>query len=241
MELTKEQIEEIVKDTDKGKELLKQYMEEGLVQAHNEELSQEYMEENDLIPVDRLIDIKTKLDKAQEDETPFLAINEDKLHVIGDPNRIQRKKFEYDLKFRFPKDIECDGKIVGNYKIVTRHYKNVTINPQNDLRIVEAIIQIEPFFRDAKEGQVTDYTPEDLRNVVTSMSQEVITGMYNIVAGMLDIKPELTKYMIPFSMIEVFEQLIVDFPEVFNEADAFFGISSAEAMTRPENPTTSLT
>lgn len=206
MELTKEQIELIANDTDEGKALLKQYM-----------------EENDIIPVDDIVAIKDKLDTAQEDETPYIAINEDKLHVIGDPNKTERKAFEYDLKFRFPKDIESDGEIVGNYKIVTRHYKNVTIKPRNDLRIVEAILAIQPFFRDVQESQVVDYSENDLRKLITNMSDDVISGMYKIVAAMLDLNPAVAEYMMPHSMLEVFSQLIQDFPEVFNESDAFFG------------------
>lgn len=210
MTLTKDQIDEIVKDTDEGKEILRQYM-----------------EQNDIIPVDDLVGIKDKLDEAQEDETPYLAINDDKMYVIGDPNKTEHKAFDYTLKFRFPKDIESDGEIVGNYKIVTRHYKNVTIKPKNDLKIVDAIMSIEPFFRKITEDGVGEYTEEEMRSVLSSMSDDVISGMYNVVAAVLDLNPSIAEYMMPYSMLDALGQMINDFPEVFNESDAFFGWSSA--------------
>lgn len=206
MELTKEQIDEITKDTPEGKAIL-----------------QQYMEENDIIPVERLTEIKDRLDEAQEDDTPYLVVNDDKLHVIGDPNKTERKAFEYTLKFRFPKDIESDGEIVGNHKIVTRTYRNVTIKPRNDLRIVDAIMGIQPFIRKVAGHTVSDFTEEEMKEIVTGMTDDIVLNIFKIVAAVVDIKDELVPYMMPLPALDVFASIVHDFPEVFNETDAFFG------------------
>lgn len=180
------------------------------------------------ISQNQLLDISKKLRAVEEEETPFSIINDDQVKVIGDPNLTKQKISDYTVKFRLPISL-FDGKpegaqLVGPYYVIETVYENITITPRNDLKIVDSIMKIMPFFKKLNEnGDVEDYTDQELLSVFAYAGDEVMLSIYNLVATFLDIDDTLGEYMKPFSVITTLAQIIENHPEVFNEADAFFG------------------
>ena len=177
-----------------------------------------------------LTDIKKKLEEAQNDDTPYTLVTDDEIMVVGDPNKTEVKTHDYTVKFRFPESLldsvphDPDVKIVCGQFITDIEFKDVSVIPRNDLKIVGGIAQFLPFFYEITEdGNLEDRTTEELAQIVINMSDEVMDGIYNIVAAFLDIDNELKDRMLATSVLETLGDLIHDFPQVFNEADGFFG------------------
>lgn len=185
------------------------------------------MEQHTMTPQD-LLAIGEKLKKTNEDTTPFAVVKEEKISVIGDANKTQVKSNDYEIKFRIPKDgleqIPAGAREVGPYYVFTIKYENVTITPRNDLRIVDAIMKIVPFFNKLKEdGSMESLTNEEILSVYVGAGEEVHLAVYNLVATFLGIDDMMGEYMLPFSVISALNRIIDTHPEIFNEADVFFG------------------
>lgn len=176
-----------------------------------------------------LLRIKEEMNKAQEDTTPFLAIKDENVSVIGDANKTEPKSYDYTVRFRFPKEFadKFEGSIereVGNYIIVGVEYKDVRITPRRDMEILSSIMEMIPFFNKLNDnGSVEDMTDEDYALIVMSVPREAEDAMYKFVESVLDIDDDLGQYMLATSVFEHVAYFIKDFPEVFNEADVFFG------------------
>lgn len=92
------------------------------------------------------------------------------------------------------------------------------------MKIVDAIFKILPFFSKLKEdGNIEDLTREELLSTFAYAKEDIHLAMYNLVATFLGIDDHLGSHMLPFSVIGALSQLIDTHPEIFNEADVFFG------------------
>lgn len=185
------------------------------------------MTEERLTPAD-LLNINKKLKKIDNDDTPFAVVKDEEISVVGDANKTQIKKNDYTLKFRVPISLFTEkpkeAQIVGASYVFTVDFPDVTINPRSDLIIVDAIMKITPFFKKLKEnGDVEDFTDEELISVFAYAGDEVHLAIYNLVATFLQVNDDIAPYMLPFSVIGALSEIIENHPEVFNEADAFFG------------------
>ena len=172
--------------------------------------------------------VNNQLKKTNEDETPFLISKDEELIVVGDANKTEIKKDDYNIKFRMPKsefDVKPEGaKEIGNYYVFSLVFDGITITPRSDLKIVDAIFKILPFFNKLKEdGNIEDLSREELLSIFANAKEEVHLAMYNLVATFLGIDDHLGAHMLPFSVVGALSQLIDNHPEIFNEADVFFG------------------
>lgn len=96
--------------------------------------------------------IKDSLEKAREDETPFAVHgNDGSLSVIGNANKTENKKFDYQVKFRYEKDelqaIPPNAKEVGKYVTFTIDFEDIHVNPRKDLELVESAMNIYPLIK----------------------------------------------------------------------------------------------
>ncbi|MGL4695178.1 hypothetical protein [Enterococcus larvae] len=172
--------------------------------------------------------ISDKLRKTNEDETPFAVVKEQEISVIGDANKTEVKTDTYSIKFRMPMamfDEKPEGaKEVGQAYVFSVDFESVTITPRSDLKVIDAIMKIMPFFNELTDGgEVQEFTKNELISVFVSAGDEVHLAIYNLVATFLGIDDQMGEYMMPFSVIESLNKLIDNHPEVFNEADVFFG------------------
>lgn len=185
------------------------------------------MQETVMSPED-FMKIGEKIKKTNEDTTPFAVVKEGKLSVVGDANQTEVKKNDYTIKFRFPKELFPEGlekaTSVGPYYVVAVEYKGVSITPRNDVKIMDAIFKILPFFNKLKEdGGIEELSNEEILSIYAYANDEVHLAIYNLVATFLGINDQMGEYMLPFSVLTALNQIIDTHPEVFNEADVFFG------------------
>ena len=56
----------------------------------------------EMISIDQLSELKGAVEKAREDDTPYIGIKDDELHILGDPNKTEVKAADYVVHFAFP-------------------------------------------------------------------------------------------------------------------------------------------
>lgn len=172
--------------------------------------------------------VNTQLEAAQEDDTPFLVVTDDEMTVAGDPNKTGNKKHSYEITFRYPASMKSrfkDGyREEGPFIYVPVTFDEITLTPRDDIEVVRAIVAMQPFVKKMQEnGNVDEYTEEEQAEVIRYFSKDVEDAFYNLVKVFLGVPSDMVDYMQLDSVINTVCQLITDFPEVFNEADAFFG------------------
>ncbi|MBL1226523.1 hypothetical protein [Enterococcus sp. BWR-S5] len=185
------------------------------------------MEEKGMKAADFLA-ISNKLKKTNEDDTPFAIVKDQEVSVIGDANKTEVKTGDYSVKFRVPQsqfEQKPEGaKEVGMYYVFSVAFDGVMITPRSDLKIVDAIMKITPFFNKLREnGEIESLEKEELLSIFISAGDEIHLAIYNLVATFLGIDDQMGEYMLPFSVIENLNKIMENHPEVFNEADVFFG------------------
>lgn len=162
------------------------------------------------------------LDKAQESVRPFTVVKDDTLAVVGDANDTKVNKYTYEIKFKKPA-FDDEGNITGEAS-ETKTYKNVYVKPRQQTKLVKMLVMLLPYFRKVNEdGTIDKYTPFELGEIFASMDEEVYDLMYDLVSYVLDIPKEEKDYMEMVSVIGATLRFLVEFPEVVNEAESFFG------------------
>lgn len=177
-----------------------------------------------------MLDIQASMNEAHKDDTPFAVVADNGVNVIGNANKTEVKSHDYNVRFRFPKSMAegIDPKdivqTVGDYVIVNMEFTDVHIKPRNDVDINAAIVQILPYFKNMNEDlSVTDKTQEELIQLVKTVNDDIGLDIYDVVAAILDVDKSLKDYMLFTDVLEVLKRMPQDFPEVFNEAESFFG------------------
>lgn len=187
-----------------------------------------------LTPAD-VIDIGGKLDAVQDDSTPFLMTAEDgkekEVLVVGDANKTELKKRSYKIVFRFSKEelskffaqVPEDAWEKSGFYFLEVEYGDVFVTPRNNLKVVDSIMKIQPFFNRLKEdGGIEKFGSEELLSMYVAAGDQLNNAIYNIVATFLKISDELGEYMMPGSVLNTFYNILDNNPEVFNEAEVFF-------------------
>lgn len=174
-----------------------------------------------------------------ENDTPYLVVNNDELHVAGNANKTQVVKKDYIMSFLFPnewkdrfdpKDILKEG---ATHFMVEMEYPDVTITPRNHVDAITALVELEPFFNKIMDdGDVKDLTPEDIRDILRYMNEEMRTALYHAVGTILKVDKSIEDYMNILDVIMVAAFIMRDFPEAINEANALFEFSAERARSR---------
>ena len=159
-------------------------------------------------------EIDEAIDKAQESVVPFPVQTEDELSVVGDANQTELNKHDFKIEFRIPQQ--------GKYTSYTREFKGVYITPRQNVSIVKAFTTLMPFFRKPSDGGVVEYTEAEKREIATKFDQSVYDAMYDLVAVVLGIDMDLKDYMTPQSVMDATVKILLQYPEMVNEADTFF-------------------
>lgn len=166
-------------------------------------------------------DIKEGIDKAPESPVPFPVVKDDKMSVIGDANETQINKHDFKIKFRLPEGV-AEGEKVDGGVLKEIEYKDVFITPRQSGKVVSSLCRMLPFFRKIVDKGVADYTQEDIVEMLAEFGDDFVDDMYDLVAKTLKIDDALIDYMLPGSAVEATSQIIRNYPEIVNEAEAFF-------------------
>lgn len=167
-------------------------------------------------------EIKEGIDAAPESPVPFPVVKDEKMSVIGDANETQINKHDFKIVFRLPEGVS-DGEKVDGGVLKEVEYKNVFITPRQSASVISAMCKIFPYFRKIGEnGDVSGYTADEVVTLLADWDDEMIDCMYNLVGKVLRIDERLIDYMMPSSVISCVGNIVRYYPEVVNEAEAFF-------------------
>lgn len=168
--------------------------------------------------------MKEGIEAAQTDTTPFV-IPDEEITVVGDANKTEVNCHDFEITFRIPQEME-DGSVKQVAK--TREYKGVYITPRMDSQVVKMLTAVMPYFKKPNEdGTITPYTREEEREILSKFTGEIMDIMYETVGVVLKIDPVVREYMLEESVIKAALNIIIQYPETINEAETFFGSSSA--------------
>lgn len=191
----------------------------------------------EIISVDQLGELKQAIEDAREDDTPYIGIKDDELHVLGDPNKTEVKPADYVVRFAFPNTeewksrAEMNGDEIGQttedgrYFLASRKYKNVYLAPRRMSAAVTTLSQIEAFlYRIMEDGDIKDLSYEELQSMLQVMSGELSDATYELVATVLRIPYEEVEWMLPLNTMENAVKIVKNNPSAVNEADLFFDL-----------------
>lgn len=191
----------------------------------------------EIIQIDQLDELKQAIKEAEKDDTPYIGIKDDELHVLGDPNKTEIKPADYVVCFAFPNTEEWKaraeqngdeiGKTTedGRYFLCKRYFKNVYLTPRRMGAVVSALAQIESFlFKITENGEIKELNYDEMQSLLTVMNGELSDATYEVVATVLRIPYEEMEWMLPLNTIENAVKIAVNNPSAVNEADLFFDL-----------------
>lgn len=191
----------------------------------------------EMISIDQLGELKGAVEKAREDDTPYIGIKDDELHILGDPNKTEVKAADYVVHFAFPNTDEWRaransmgdeiGKTTedGRYFLSKRTYKNVYLTPRRMGAVVSALAQIESFlYKIMDNGEIKEMSYDEMVSLLTVMNGELSDATYEVVATVLRIPYDEMEWMLPANTMENAVKIARNNPSAVNEADLFFGL-----------------
>lgn len=167
----------------------------------------------DKFTINDWLDINKSLEKAREDDTPHAVLNNGNLAVVGDANKTEVKKVDYQIKFRFEEEelqaYPKNAKKVGKYIMFTIDFEDIHINPRKDMLLVESALGIYPIITaltnvvDTRNSQIeemlkqvgAEYTKDDDGQITLSQPNK-----------QLEDEIEVMKVQANIEMIHVYNQ-----------------------------------
>ena len=191
----------------------------------------------EMINVDQLGELKGAIEEARNDDTPYIGIKDDEIHVLGNPNKTEIKPADYVVRFAFPNTeewrakAEVNGdKITGTSKdkqflLTERHFRNVYLSPRRMGAVVSALAQIESFlYQITENGELKELSRAEMMGLSQVMNGELSDATYDVVATVLRIPYDEMEWMLPLNTIENVVKIAKNNPSAINEADLFFDL-----------------
>lgn len=190
----------------------------------------------EMITFDQVKDLKGAIKEADKDDTPYIGIKDDEIHVLGDPNKTEVQSTDYVVHFAFPNTEEWRAKAEavgdeigkttddGKWFLSKRTYKSVYLTPRRVGAVVSTLAQIEAFiYKVLDDGEVKEMTYEEMQGMMSVLNGELSDATYEVVATVLRIPYEEMDFMLPMNTIENAIKIALNNPSAVNEADLFFG------------------
>lgn len=191
----------------------------------------------EMLNIEHATELRDALKEARKDDTPYMAVDDNEIHVFGDPNKTEIKPADYTVKFLFPntdefkKMVERTGDKAGSvtddgrYFYCEREYKNIYLSPRNIGNAISALAQIEQFlFNITEDGELKDLSYEEMQSLMNVMTHELSNQTYELVASVLRIPYNEIEWMLPINTVENAVKIVYNNPSAVNEADLFFGL-----------------
>lgn len=166
-------------------------------------------------------DVKEQIDTAPESPVPYPVVQNEKMSVIGDANETEINPRDFKIEFEFPKGT-VNGKETDTGVLKEIDFKDIWITPRQRSKVVAAVCKLMPFFRKIDENGDREYTREEVEELMAEFGDEMIDNLYDLVAMVLKIDPTIVDFMTYRSAIDASVKILNNFPEVINEAMAFF-------------------
>lgn len=189
----------------------------------------------DMMTMNQFEELRATMDKAQKDDTPFLGMSDDEIHVFGDPNKTEVVSDDYVVSFAFPNTEEWRNRVRatgdkvtkttkdGRYMLVERVYKNAHLSPRNMSNAVTALTILQQFFNEiTADGEVKAISYEKMKDLWGMVSHDVQNVTYELVSAVLGIPYAEQEWMLPVNTITNAVKILSNNPSLVNEADLFF-------------------
>ena len=191
----------------------------------------------EMISIDQLDELKQAIKEAENDDTPYIGIKDDELHVLGNPDKTEIRGADYVVLFAFPNTpenrakAEANGDEIGKttedgrYFLCTRKYKNVYLSPRRMGAVVSTLAQIESFlYKIMDNGEIKELNYEEMQSLLQVMNGELSDATYDLVATVLRIPYDEMEWMLPLNTMENAVKIAKNNPSAVNEADLFFDL-----------------
>lgn len=160
----------------------------------------------DKFTINDWLDINKSLEKAREDDTPHAVLNNGNLAVVGDANKTEVKKIDYQIKFRFEEgELQAypkNAKKVGKYIMFTIDFEDIHINPRKDMLLVESALGIYPIITaltnvvDTRNSQIeemlkkvgAEYTKDDDGQITLSQPNKQLEDEIEVMKAQANIE-----------------------------------------------------
>lgn len=193
------------------------------------------------ITYEEFVELKKRMDEAENDTTPYAIVDDGDISVVGDVNKTEITKHDYVIQFAYPntkawKDrLESEGvkilKETPNYIGVERTYKDVWVAPRVYTAVQTAFAELYQFFNVVMEdGTIRDLTDEEIIQAIRMLSQDMMESMCHAVATVLRIPQQEEACMLPTMTMAAVVRMIQDFPEILNGMDFFTDKSSETGL-----------
>lgn len=191
------------------------------------------------------------VEKARESDRPFPSHNDDgTIAVYGDANQTELEKFDIIAHFVFVKDelevIPQGAKTYGRYVSFDMKFDDVFINPRNNLKLLDCLVRIEPFWTSLddiydeqakaldklnkldpdyqeKEDKINRDTMLKIAHEYAYAEDDVQNAIYDFVGTFLNLDKYMQDHMSAYSAVECLVTVLAHNPELFNEAEQVFG------------------
>lgn len=187
---------------------------------------------------EQLLDAYKKMEKsidaAPESPTPFPLVKDEKLIVVGDANETQVNKHDFTITFRLPDGVVEGEKVVGGV-LKEVEYKDVFVPPRQSGKVISSLCRMLPFFRKiidtamdnhgedvAEEKKAISFTQDEVVSMLAEFGDDFVDDMYDLVGKFLKIDEALVDFITPESAMKATLQILNEYPEIINEAEAFF-------------------
>lgn len=190
----------------------------------------------EMINIEQMTELKGAIEEARKNDTPYMAVDGNEIHVFGDPNKTEASLSNYTVRFMFPNTEEWNKKAEqagdrkvketedGRYFLCEREYKNVYLSPRNVGNAVSSLVRIEQFLYEVTEdGELKELSLEQMQGLMEVMNHELSDATYELVASVLRIPYNEVEWMLPLNTIENAIKIAYNNPSAVNEGDLFFG------------------
>lgn len=182
------------------------------------------------LSLEEFMAIKEHMDDAENDETPYAAVSEGQIHIVGDPNKTEQKSDDFTIQFAYPNTDEWRQQIdeedifneTPNYIGVERTYKDVWVPPRVQTAVMTAFTELYAFFTIVMDnGEVRDMNIDEIKMALRELNQDMVEAMCHAVATILKISPREEEFMLTTSTAVCLIRIIDAFPEIINGMDFF--------------------
>ncbi|GHU63500.1 hypothetical protein FACS189418_6920 [Clostridia bacterium] len=188
------------------------------------------------ITFDEFMKIGKKLEEENKDDTPFSVVSQDKIAVVGNAEKTEKKVNDYKLVFKIPK-AEADKvssflpqekikKIeeiddLPEYVYITVLYEKISIAPKDNNRLVQLLAGIIPFYHKITDDRIEFLSENELGNLFLAYSADYSDAIIKLVRSFLPIPIPLQPYILPIIAARVVVELISAHPELLRETEHF--------------------
>ena len=189
----------------------------------------------EMLNINQVERLKDAFEEAKKDDTPYIGMKDDEIHVLGNPNKTEIEPADYMVHFAFPNTekwrarAEANGDEIGKttedgqYFLAKRLYKNVYLSPRRIGAVLVALTQIESFLYKTNNVEVESMYEDEMKTLLNVMTGELSDATYDVVASVLRIPYDEIEWMIPVNTVENAVKIALNNPSALNEADLFFG------------------